>query len=451
MEKGGGGGGGRGRGRPARHACAALPHPQILPRPPLPLADPYGYAIFALPHPQILPRPPLPLADPYGYAIFALPHPQILPRPPLPLADPYGYAIFALPHPQILPRPPLPRHAPVADRHLKYAQIAAARKTAMRPDGGAAAALGDDNGAVRPDVSKSYRLPAAVPEPLRPGAHLPPTMALASSRASAAIEPPRPGRPLRGGPWIAQAGGPIAPAPAEPPCSVAASAASDGESAVNTGEQPSGGAPADPAAKPPPPKPAAAAKPPPPKPAAAAKPPPPKPAAAAKPPPPPPPEFETRMTDRITERFGDKAEIVAVRANRIAVRTTPSHVRDVAAFIRDELNFDHAESVSGVDYPKDSEIEVVYHLGSYLDPSLAKQVMALHVRAPREDDPDPGGDSTRLPSLRDVFYSVEFHERECFEMLGVYFEGHPDNRRLLLPEDWADLPPLRKDFAIKGR
>ena len=133
------------------------------------------------------------------------------------------------------------------------------------------------------------------------------------------------------------------------------------------------------------------------------------------------------------------------------MRTSPDHVKDVATFIRDELNFDHAESVSGVDYPKDGEIEVVYHLGSYLDPSIAKQILALHVRAPREDDPDPGSDSTRLPSLRDVFYSVEFHERECFEMLGVYFEGHPDNRRLLLPEDWADLPPLRKDFAIKGR
>jgi len=56
-----------------------------------------------------------------------------------------------------------------------------------------------------------------------------------------------------------------------------------------------------------------------------------------------------------------------------------------------------------------------------------------------------------MPSLRDIFYSVEFHERECFEMLGVYFDGHPDNRRLLLPEDWADIPPLRKDFRVKGR
>lgn len=157
------------------------------------------------------------------------------------------------------------------------------------------------------------------------------------------------------------------------------------------------------------------------------------------------------MTARISERFGDRAEIIAVAPNRTAVRAPPDAVKEVAAFIRDELNFDHAESVSGVDYPKDNEIEVVYHLGSYLDPSLARQILALHVRAPREDSPDPGADSTRLPSLRDVFYSVEFHERECFEMLGVYFEGHPDNRRLLLPEDWADLPPLRKDFAIKGR
>ena len=210
--------------------------------------------------------------------------------------------------------------------------------------------------------------------------------------------------------------------------------------------------PAEPAASPPkpaasPPKPAAS----PPKPAAAK--PPPRPAAAkpAKPPPPPPPEFETRMTARIAERFGDRAEIIAVGPNRTAVRAAPGAVKEVATFIRDELNFDHAESVSGVDYPKDNAIEVVYHLGSYLDPSLARQVLALHVRAPREDSPDPGADSTRLPSLRDVFYSVEFHERECFEMLGVYFEGHPDNRRLLLPEDWADLPPLRKDFAIKGR
>ena len=163
------------------------------------------------------------------------------------------------------------------------------------------------------------------------------------------------------------------------------------------------------------------------------------------------PEFEKGLVDKITQKFGDKAEVVFVQPNRTAIRAKKEDVKEVAEFIRDELNFDHAESVSGVDYPEDKEIEVVYHLGSYLDPSLSKQILALSTRAPREDNPNPGNDSTKLPSLRDVFYSVEFHERECFEMLGVYFEGHPDNRRLLLPEDWADLPPLRRDFAIKGR
>ena len=84
-------------------------------------------------------------------------------------------------------------------------------------------------------------------------------------------------------------------------------------------------------------------------------------------------------------------------------------------------------------------------------PSLSKQILTLATRVPREDNPDPGNDSTKLSSLYEIFPSVAFHERECFEMLGVYFEGNPDNRRLLLPEDWADIPPLRKDFDIKGR
>ena len=161
-------------------------------------------------------------------------------------------------------------------------------------------------------------------------------------------------------------------------------------------------------------------------------------------------ELESSLTNSISKKFSN-IEIVYVKPNRIRVNVKKEEIIDVASFIRDELQFDHAESVSGVDYPEDKQIEVVYHLGSYTDPSLSKQILALVTRAPREDVPHPGNDSTKLPSLRDVFPSVSFHERECFEMLGVYFEGHPDNRRLLLPEDWADIPPLRKDFAIKGR
>ena len=163
------------------------------------------------------------------------------------------------------------------------------------------------------------------------------------------------------------------------------------------------------------------------------------------------PEFEKGLADKIVAKFGEKTDIAFIKPDRIRINASKENVHEVAEFARDELNFDHAESVSGVDYPQDKEIEVVYHLGSYTDPSLARQILVLATRAPREDNPIPGNDATKLPSLRDIFYSVEFFEREIFEMLGVYFDGHPDNRRLLLPEDWADLPPLRKDFAIKGR
>ena len=161
-------------------------------------------------------------------------------------------------------------------------------------------------------------------------------------------------------------------------------------------------------------------------------------------------DTEKSLSDSISKKFSN-VEIVYVKQNRIRVNVKKEEIVDVASFIRDELHFDHAESVSGIDYPEDKQIEVVYHLGSYTDPLLSKQILALATRTQREDDPHPGNDNSKLPSLHDVFPSVSFHERECFEMLGVYFDGNPDNRRLLLPEDWADIPPLRKDFAIKGR
>ena len=163
------------------------------------------------------------------------------------------------------------------------------------------------------------------------------------------------------------------------------------------------------------------------------------------------PAFEKGIADKIIEKFGEKTTISFVKPDRVGIKVGRDNIHDVAEFARDTLNYDHVDSVAGVDYPTDKEIEVVYHLSSYTDPTLSRQVLELATRAQREEDPIPGNDATKLPSLRDIFYSVEFHEREVFEMLGVYFEGHPDNRRLLLPEDWADLPPLRKDFRNKGR
>ena len=163
------------------------------------------------------------------------------------------------------------------------------------------------------------------------------------------------------------------------------------------------------------------------------------------------PAFEKSFIDGIKNEFGEGVDVGYIKETRTRVNVKKEKILEVAKFISEKTPFDHAESVTGTDFPDEKEIEITYHLGSYTDNRFSKQILALSTRAPREDVPVPGNDSTKLPSLRDIFYSVEFHERECFEMLGVYFDGHPDNRRLLLPEDWADLPPMRKDFSLKGR
>ncbi|HEX2013902.1 MAG TPA: NADH-quinone oxidoreductase subunit C, partial [Nitrososphaera sp.] len=171
----------------------------------------------------------------------------------------------------------------------------------------------------------------------------------------------------------------------------------------------------------------------------------PKPAATATPPTPAPapPAFEKGLADEIKKKFGESVKIVFIKPLRIKVQVEPRDIVEVATFLRDRMGLDHAESVAGTDYPKDNQIEVIYHLGSYTRDDLAAHVLALATRTARDD--------ARLPTLINVYKSVEYHERETYEMLGVYFEGHPRNERFLLPEDWADIPPLRKDFRIKGR
>ena len=158
---------------------------------------------------------------------------------------------------------------------------------------------------------------------------------------------------------------------------------------------------------------------------------------------PEPPPFEKGLAEQIRSKFGDLVKVVFIKPLRIKILVEPQDIVAVASFLRDSMGFDHAESAGGTDYPKDNQIEVIYHLGSYSREELAAHILWLTTRTDRDD--------ARLPTLINVYKSVEYHERECYEMLGVYFEGHPRNERFLLPEDWADIPPLRKDFRIKGR
>ena len=158
---------------------------------------------------------------------------------------------------------------------------------------------------------------------------------------------------------------------------------------------------------------------------------------------PEPPLFEKELVSQISSQLGDKVKVSYIRPLRIKIYVDPVNIVEVASFLRDSMGFDHAESVAGTDYPKDNQIEVAYHLGSYSRMDLGAHILLLATRTNRDD--------ARLPTLINIYKSVEYHERETFEMLGVYFEGHPRNERFLLPEDWADIPPLRKEFRIKGR
>ena len=108
---------------------------------------------------------------------------------------------------------------------------------------------------------------------------------------------------------------------------------------------------------------------------------------------------------------------------------------DVATWLRDEpiLAFDWLECLTGTDYPDREQIHVAIHLWSYARLHRAVMKVALPRAAPV------------MRTLSWVWPVANWQERECFDLLGVRFEGHPDLRRILLPDDWVG-HPLRKDF-----
>jgi NADH:ubiquinone oxidoreductase subunit C len=145
----------------------------------------------------------------------------------------------------------------------------------------------------------------------------------------------------------------------------------------------------------------------------------------------------------ITDRFSNRIKIIYDIHNRSKIMVEPESLVETAIFLRDNFGFDHVESASGTDYPKEEKIEINYHLGTYSNSDLLSYILVLSTKIDRRDP--------KSNSLINILPSVELFERETYEMLGVYFIGHPRNERFLLPEDWADIPPLRKDFRSKGR
>lgn len=122
------------------------------------------------------------------------------------------------------------------------------------------------------------------------------------------------------------------------------------------------------------------------------------------------------------------------------IQVNKSQILEVAEFLK-SLGYDHVKAVTGIDYPDTQEFEIVYHISSYSNIDLAKTILALKTRVSYSDP--------RLPSLINIWDSVWTGERETYEMMGIVFEGHPDLRRLFLPEDFEGVFPLRKSYKMK--
>jgi NADH-quinone oxidoreductase subunit C len=131
--------------------------------------------------------------------------------------------------------------------------------------------------------------------------------------------------------------------------------------------------------------------------------------------------------------FEDEGGAGAVREAGFHVR--PADVAGALSLLRDDpaLRFDFLQNLTAVDWPKRAELEVVYHLFSYVH----RHAVCVRVALPR--------DVPRVPSVAAVWPTANWLEREQYDLLGVVFEGHPDLRRLLMPDDWIG-HPMRKDF-----
>ncbi len=144
----------------------------------------------------------------------------------------------------------------------------------------------------------------------------------------------------------------------------------------------------------------------------------------------------------LTELFGEEV-ITGEETGGLqpALLIAPERIADVCLALRDDpaTYFDFLSCLSGVDYGVTANrFGVVYHLASI--PYRTQLTLKISVEHGRDDDNLPS-----FPTVSNVYRTAEWHEREAYDLVGIYFEGNPDLRRILLPDDWQGFP-LRKDY-----
>jgi NADH-quinone oxidoreductase subunit C len=167
----------------------------------------------------------------------------------------------------------------------------------------------------------------------------------------------------------------------------------------------------------------------------------------------------------LEEKFGPRIKSKNLEAQDPFIVVAPEDLIAVCQFLRDDqrLAFDMLNCISGVDYlepdpkkaPKagfEPHMEVVYHFSSF----KKQHRFVLKLTLPRWKDDKPGA-LPEVPSLTPLWNAADWHEREVYDLCGIYFTGHPDLHRILLSDDWIG-HPLRKDYefpleyhGIRGR
>ena len=117
-----------------------------------------------------------------------------------------------------------------------------------------------------------------------------------------------------------------------------------------------------------------------------------------------------------------------------------TNLLSVCAWLRDHPSyyFDFLSNITAVDYYPEHRFAVVYHLASI----PFQYQLTLRVELPNDRSVD---NLPELPSVSSIWRTADWHEREAFDLMGIFFTGHPDLRRILLPDDWKGFP-LRKDY-----
>ena len=162
---------------------------------------------------------------------------------------------------------------------------------------------------------------------------------------------------------------------------------------------------------------------------------PPRPPATPTPPKEGPVALDNELVKRLKARFGDAIREAWLDRKQAIVVVARESLDEVARHCRDEEKFDFLADLTGVDWPRrEKRFDVVLNLYSFSRNERLR--LKAHV-----------GDGESVPSVAGIWATANWLERECFDMFGIPFEGHPDLRRILLPDEWQG-HPLRKDYDI---